>query len=90
RWGLTVSSSVIGNLSMFLEWHQEDPVDDFERSRNQIIFESNQKNRNPFIDHPEFVGMIYGNQGLSTNGFSYDQTSILYSMYDSNTINIGL
>ena len=46
------------HLRTLLRWHQDDPVDNFERRRNQRIFER-QKNRNPFIDHPEFAAMIY-------------------------------
>lgn len=44
-------------LDVLIQWHIDDPVDDFERNRNEVIF-SYQKNRNPFIDYPEFVGMI--------------------------------
>ncbi|MCK9536380.1 MAG: endonuclease [Bacilli bacterium] len=46
-------------LSCLLMWHQEDPPDDFERKRNEVIYKW-QNNRNPFIDHPEFVAMIFG------------------------------
>jgi endonuclease I len=45
-------------LDILLQWHLDDPVDDFERNRNEVIY-SYQKNRNPFIDYPEFVGMIW-------------------------------
>lgn len=38
-------------------WHQQDPVDQFERKRNDII-EKIQKNRNPFIDFPNMVEEI--------------------------------
>ena len=48
----------IGKLSALLEWHKQDPVDAFEKKRNQTIFEI-QGNRNPFIDHPEFVDYIW-------------------------------
>lgn len=47
-----------GKLSTLLKWHQEDPVDNFERNRNEIIY-SYQGNRNPFIDHPEYVQLIW-------------------------------
>ena len=50
---------VYGKLSTLLEWHQKDPVDNWERRRNDIIYEKYQKNRNPFIDHPEFVQLIW-------------------------------
>lgn len=45
-------------VKLLKEWHQEDPVDDFERHRNNKGFEF-QKNRNPFIDHPEWVELIW-------------------------------
>lgn len=45
-------------LSVLLQWHEEDPVDDFERNRNQVIF-SYQNNRNPFIDYPHLVPLIW-------------------------------
>lgn len=48
-------------LSDLLQWHQEDPVDDWERNRNDIIYYDYQNNRNPFIDHPEFASLIWGN-----------------------------
>lgn len=53
-------------LSVLLEWHQLDPVSEAERSRNDIIY-SYQNNRNPFIDHPEFVCLIYSCDGETVN-----------------------
>jgi endonuclease I len=50
----------MGNLEVLLAWHELDPVDDFEMNRNDLI-ETYQGNRNPFIDHPEFVDKIYQN-----------------------------
>ncbi|MCH8905371.1 MAG: endonuclease [Bacteroidetes bacterium] len=50
-----------GKLSTLLEWHDLDPVDNWERRRNDIIYLDFQHNRNPFIDHPEYVQMIWGN-----------------------------
>ena len=40
------------------KWHLLDPVDDNERSRNDIIYSKYQHNRNPFVDHPEWVDQI--------------------------------
>lgn len=48
-----------GKLSTLLEWHEQDPVCDWERNRNDIIYTNYQHNRNPFIDHPEFVTLIW-------------------------------
>lgn len=39
-------------------WHALDPVDSTELSRNDAIFSDWQLNRNPFIDHPEWVDQI--------------------------------
>lgn len=49
-----------GKLSVLLQWHKQDPVSDFEKKRNEVIYKW-QGNRNPFIDHPEWVEMIWGN-----------------------------
>ncbi|MFU7592241.1 endonuclease [Priestia sp. RMT2NF4] len=48
-----------GKLSVLLQWNAEDPVDDRERRRNDIIYSDYQHNRNPFIDHPEWVNEIW-------------------------------
>ena len=48
-----------GNLDTLLQWHADDPVDEFERRRNQLIYSTYQGNRNPFIDHPELADIIY-------------------------------
>lgn len=55
----TYPAPEMGKLSTLLAWNQLDPPDDFERNRNNVIFQW-QENRNPFIDHPEFVDMIWG------------------------------
>ncbi|QGQ48729.1 endonuclease [Metabacillus sediminilitoris] len=48
-----------GKLSTLLQWHNQDPVDNFERNRNEVIYNEYQHNRNPFIDHPEWVEAIW-------------------------------
>lgn len=49
-----------GKLSTLLEWNELDPVDDFEKHRNDVIYEKWQHNRNPFVDHPEWAEEIWG------------------------------
>jgi len=53
-------------LDRLLQWHLEDPVDSFEQHRNDVIY-SYQHNRNPFIDHPEFVEKMWGPITLSND-----------------------
>lgn len=48
-------------LSVLIDWHVADPVDEYERQRNNIIY-NYQQNRNPFIDYPEYVGWIWTRQ----------------------------
>lgn len=47
-------------INMFLKWHRNDPVSQKEITRNNVIY-GYQKNRNPFIDHPELAEHIWGN-----------------------------
>jgi len=55
----STSEPVYALLNTLLQWHLEDDVDEWEQNRNNIIY-NYQGNRNPFIDHPEFVTLIWG------------------------------
>ena len=46
-------------LNMLLEWNANDPVSQKEIDRNNAVY-GIQNNRNPFIDHPEYVNQIWG------------------------------
>ena len=56
--GVNAATGYMGRLSVLLAWHEQDPVDDLERQRNEVI-SSYQGNRNPFIDHPEWVSCVF-------------------------------
>ena len=47
------------SLPMLLQWHKNDPVSEKEIDRNNAAY-SFQGNRNPFIDHPEYINSIWG------------------------------
>ncbi len=53
-----------GKLSTLLQWNRDFPPSDFERRRNERIWES-QQNRNPFVDHPEFADLIWNNDPVA-------------------------
>ena len=55
----TYPNPEIGRLTTLLQWHIQDPVDAFELNRNEVIY-GIQGNRNPFIDHPEYVSVLWG------------------------------
>lgn len=70
--GVNGSLGYMGRLSVLQQWHEEDPVSPMERLRNDILYLW-QGNRNPFVDHPEWVDCLYGDclttcitQNLST------------------------
>ncbi|HHU55765.1 MAG TPA: ribonuclease [Acholeplasmataceae bacterium] len=69
----TLEGAKMAKFSILLQWHREDPVDDFERNRNDVIYDW-QNNRNPFIDHPEFAAMIFEDE---SNPLTYN-TVILF------------
>ena len=56
---ITNGSPFMGRLSALLRWHQLDPVDASERNRNDLIYERYQRNRNPFVDYPEWADLVY-------------------------------
>ena len=45
-------------LNMLLRWHANDPVSQKEIDRNEAAY-LHQGNRNPFVDHPEYVERIW-------------------------------
>ena len=68
---------LFGKLSTLIQWHLQDPVDANEQHRNEVVF-GYQGNRNPFIDHPEWVESIFSPQ-LSSNttiGFTRNSLSV--------------
>lgn len=54
------ANGVFGVLTTLLEWSAADPVSEEERRRNHLIYTQFQRNRNPFIDHPEMVTATFG------------------------------
>lgn len=51
---------LFGHLDTLLQWHRTDPPDDYEMNRNNVVYYW-QFNRNPFIDQPELVEYLWGN-----------------------------
>lgn len=56
----STSAKTMGKLSDLIKWNEEYPIDWTEIQRNEAA-EDIQGNRNPFIDHPEWVEKIWGN-----------------------------
>lgn len=58
-------------MTMLIRWHEEDPVSQKEIDRNNAAYNI-QKNRNPFVDFPEFAELIWvpGWVGVDENEYS--------------------
>ena len=48
------------DIQTMIEWAKLDPVSQIEINRNNRVEASNQQNRNPFVDHPEWIDVIFG------------------------------
>lgn len=62
-------------IKVFTKWAHEDPVSDKEMLRNEATY-ALQNNRNPFIDHPEWVDTIWSNNYVDS------ETKTEYSLSD--------
>jgi len=51
--------SKVADGDLLYQWHLSDPVDATERERNDAI-EQYQGDRNPYIDHPDYVAQAWG------------------------------
>jgi len=77
----------LGVLSDLLEWNKLDPVDDYERKRNDILYRNYTNNRNPFIDFPEWADIAWGDStkkaNPSTDTLRGEQTGIKFSLSEN-------
>jgi endonuclease I len=81
------SGPIFGKFSTLLDWHEQDPVDDFERNKNEVVY-SHQNNRNPFIDHPEYVDYIWGDPNQNTPPVISDISISPATPTESDAVNI--
>ncbi|MEO0038006.1 MAG: hypothetical protein RIQ59_1217 [Bacteroidota bacterium] len=61
-------------LNMLLIWHNQDPVSQKEIDRNNAIY-AVQGNRNPFVDHPEYVCQIWTTACANMNSTAYNMAN---------------
>ena len=62
---IQVGAPYMGKLSTILAWHNADAVDTGEEARNDAAY-AIQGNRNPFIDHPEWVATLFAGGATPT------------------------
>lgn len=64
-------------INLLLKWAAQDPVSQKEIDRNNAVY-ARQKNRNPFIDHPEWVNIIWTSTLSTTEVSSLKKTISVY------------
>ncbi len=57
-------------LALLISWHNLDPVSQKEIDRNNAIYTNIQHNRNPYIDHPEWVSAVWGGTTVAVTGIT--------------------
>ena len=75
-------------LNLLLKWHRQDPVSQKEIDRNEAVY-NHQKNRNPFIDHPEMVEYIWGDKNNLTWTSAAGAQPAIATPVDNSTLNLG-
>lgn len=63
---LPAITNVFSDFDTLMSWHCSDKPDVMEGNRNDYSQTSMQKNRNPFVDHPEYAWKIFGSKCSSS------------------------
>ena len=74
-------------LEVLKQWHTQDPVSQREIDRNNAAY-TYQRNRNPFIDHPEYVALIWGTTTPDTEAPT-TPTNLIVTGSTSSTISLS-
>ena len=74
-------------LNQLLAWHNQDPVSAREISRNDAIY-ARQNNRNPYIDHPEYVASVWTTEPVDTQAPTA-ATNLIVTTTTSNTASLS-
>ena len=69
--GDATSEKTMGTLSKLVEWNNQYPPTDFERTVNERYYKMGFA-RNPFVDCPEYVNYIYTTSGYRTSSYTPD------------------
>ena len=75
-------------LNQLLAWHNQDPVSAREIARNNAIY-ARQNNRNPYIDHPEYVQAIWGSAPSSDTQAPTIPTNLTASAITATSVSLN-
>lgn len=75
-------------VNLLLDWHAQDPVSQREINRNNAIF-TYQGNRNPYIDNPQYVAMIWTNTSTPSGSMFATLVDTFVDVDGSNSATVG-
>lgn len=75
-------------VKLLLKWTRQDEVSQKELDRQEAVY-AKQKNRNPFIDHPELAEYIWGDKVGTPWYATAAATPSLSQPYDGSTVPLG-
>ena len=76
-------------IKLLYKWHTQDPVSQREIVRNNEAYKF-QGNRNPFIDHPEYVNQVWGTVLSTDNIVSLKNIKVYPNPSSTNSITITI
>jgi len=87
--GSNLSTAYMGLLSVLITWHNDDPVDLVELQHTEAV-SSFQGNRNPFVDHPEWVECVFQLvcNGVGSDTIAPNQVSGLSGVVNTSAIDL--
>lgn len=56
---ISATTNLMGKFSTLIKWHFADLVSPAESNRNNLVYSLYQTNRNPFVDHPEWIAAAF-------------------------------
>lgn len=63
------------HINLLLQWNEQDPVSQKEIDRNNAVYNI-QGNRNPFVDHPEWVNAIWNPDAMSVTDVNVNSIQV--------------
>lgn len=76
-------------IDLLLKWHRQDPVSEKEIKRNDAVY-AHQKNRNPYIDHPELAEYVWGNKKNEKWYANGDPTPAIVLPANNSAVDFGI
>lgn len=80
--------NMMGNMNTLIKWHFDYPPNIYEKNRNDGA-EYLQGNRNPFVDHPEYVAKIWSSFNSTVSSLCSSNESKYSSWEPGNYCNYG-